>query len=519
MKKLFVKLSTVFVFIVISMLLFSCGDKECPHTNKRTVKENEVAASCTLSGSYDEIEYCDDCNAELSREGRSEDAYGHDYKNEKCTRCGIGTPSQGLEYKLKGDGTCYVSGIGTCEDTEVVIPSATADGWIVTGIGDSAFSNCRGLVSVNIPDGVTYIGDSAFSGCMGLVSVNIPDGVTYIGDSAFSYCVGLVSIEMPDSVEIVGDSAFFFCYSLTSVVLSDSMVEIGSFTFERCASLTSITIPDSVKIIFRHAFSDCSSLTSIVIGSGIFGIDYDAFGGCYRLAEVINKSSLSIIAGSSKNGEVAKYAKTVHTEKSTVKIVDDYIFFTDKNGINYLVGYLGSDIAITLPENYNGEKYAINDNAFINCKTLLSVVIGDNVTGIGKNAFEGCSGLTSVVIGDSVKDIGDSAFKDCIRLTSIKIGNGVTDIGAHAFEECSGLTSVVLGDGVTSIGNYAFYWCSELASIVIGNGVTSIDFTVFENCNALSDVYYRGTEEEWNAIKIYHSGELQKATKHYKYTD
>ena len=496
MKKLFVKLSTVFVFIVISMLLFSCGDKECPHTNKRTVKENEVAASCTLSGSYDEVEYCDDCNAELSREGRSEDAYGHDYKNDECTRCGIGTPSQGLEYTSNGDGTCFVSGIGTCEDTEVVIPSATADGWIVTGIGDSAFSKC-----------------------MELVSVNIPDGVTYIGDSAFSYCVGLVSIEMPDSVEIVGDSAFFFCYSLTSVVLSDSMVEIGSFTFDHCASLTSITIPDSVKIIFRHAFSDCSSLTSIVIGSGIFGIGYDAFGGCYRLAEVINKSSLSIIAGSSENGEVAKYAKTVHTEKSTVKIVDDYIFVTDKNGINYLVGYLGSDIALELPENYNGEKYAINDNAFINCKTLLSVVIGDNVTGIGKNAFEGCSGLTSVVIGDSVKDIGDSAFKDCIMLTSIEIGNGVTDIGAHAFEECSGLTSVVLGDGVTSIGYYAFSWCGKLASIVIGKGVTSIDFTVFENCNALCDVYYRGTEEEWNAIKIYHSGELQKATKHYNYTD
>ncbi|MBR4056838.1 MAG: phosphodiester glycosidase family protein [Oscillospiraceae bacterium] len=39
-----------------------------PHTPAEAVKENEVDASCTAEGSYDEVVYCSVCNAELTRE-------------------------------------------------------------------------------------------------------------------------------------------------------------------------------------------------------------------------------------------------------------------------------------------------------------------------------------------------------------------------------------------------------------------------------------------------------------------
>ena len=61
----------------------------------------------------------------------------------------------------------------------------------VTSLGDSAFSNCRGLTSVTISNNITSIPDSAFWGCTSLTSVTIPSGVTSLGNGAFGYCGAL----------------------------------------------------------------------------------------------------------------------------------------------------------------------------------------------------------------------------------------------------------------------------------------------------------------------------------------
>ena len=47
-------------------------------------------------------------------------------------------------------------------------------------IGDKAFYDCRGLTSLNLPDGITSIGYCAFYGCSGLTSLTIPAGITSI---------------------------------------------------------------------------------------------------------------------------------------------------------------------------------------------------------------------------------------------------------------------------------------------------------------------------------------------------
>ena len=101
--------------------------------------------------------------------------------------------SKGLAFASNGDGTCTVSGIGTCTDTDVKIPSVY-DGEKVTGIDNGAFSHCTGLTSITIPSSVTSIGSWAFFGCTGLTSITIPDSVTSIGGSAFYSCTGLTSI-------------------------------------------------------------------------------------------------------------------------------------------------------------------------------------------------------------------------------------------------------------------------------------------------------------------------------------
>lgn len=51
------------------------------HSPKEAVKENDIPATCTVDGSYDEVVYCDVCNAELSREGKVNTAPGHSPKD------------------------------------------------------------------------------------------------------------------------------------------------------------------------------------------------------------------------------------------------------------------------------------------------------------------------------------------------------------------------------------------------------------------------------------------------------
>ena len=75
----------------------------------------------------------------------------------------------------------------------------------VTGIGDSAFSSCKGIKSITIPESVTQIGDWAFNGCEKLISITIPNSVIAIGKGAFSNCRVLNSISIPNSVITIGE--------------------------------------------------------------------------------------------------------------------------------------------------------------------------------------------------------------------------------------------------------------------------------------------------------------------------
>ena len=154
----------------------------------------------------------------------------------------------------------------------VVIPD-NFDGFPVVSIGQNAFQK-EDVVSVTIPDSVTYIGWGAFSSCSKLKSVVIGKSVETISESAFSYCESLEKIVIPDSVKKIKEYAFRGCENLTSVDFGNSLEEIGNNAFYRCSSLTSVVIPDSVTYIGDYAFSNCESLTDFTIGKSVLSFDF-----------------------------------------------------------------------------------------------------------------------------------------------------------------------------------------------------------------------------------------------------
>ena len=374
--------------------------------------------------------------------------------------------------------------------TDVVIPSYYK-GNSVTNIKPSAFENCSGLTSITIGNGMMNIGKGAFSGCSELVNIYYAGdiakwcGISGLGnimlDSRTLYIGGnkvAGNLIIPDSVTSIGDYAFYGCTGLASITIPNSVTSIGYRAFYNCSSLTSITIPDSVTSIGNYAFEYCSALTSVTLGNSVTSIGKDAFKNCYKLVEVYNKSALSITAGSSDNGGVARYAKNVYTNEGGSKLTTDengYVIYMDEYEM-ILVSYRGTNIELVLPSYIT----KINQNAFAGCSSLTSITIPDSVTSIDGSAFAGCSSLTSITIPDSVTSIDGSAFAGCTGLTSVTIPDSVTSIGVFAFRGCTGLTSITIPDSVTSIGASAFNGCTGLTSIIVNERNTN--YHSAENC-------------------------------------
>ena len=176
------------------------------------------------------------------------------------------TYARGLEYTVNKDKkTCTVKRIGSCKDTNVIIPEIL-DGYTVTAIGDYAFEGCVSITDFEIPDSVTDIGDYAFEGCNALEKIDVPDSVTDMGISVFSGCKNLESVRLPRHLKSIGYGLFQGCGSLTDIEIPSGITSIGITAFSECKNLTNVVIPNTVTSIGKSAFEKCLRLESISYG-------------------------------------------------------------------------------------------------------------------------------------------------------------------------------------------------------------------------------------------------------------
>ena len=112
------------------------------------------------------------------------------------------------------------------------------------------------ILDVVVPGGVKEIGKHCFSHSV-IKSVSLPASITAIKSSAFSSCKNLYSIVMPDNsmLKSVDEYAFYNCSKLNSISIPDQTETIGNHAFNGCTNLSSVTIGRNVTHLGSMAFN------------------------------------------------------------------------------------------------------------------------------------------------------------------------------------------------------------------------------------------------------------------------
>ena len=92
------------------------------------------------------------------------------------------------------------------------------------------------------------IGNSAFSSCPKLKTVELGQDITSIGSSAFQGCTMLGSIEIPDNVKTLDSRAFYGCTSLKSAKTGNGVSLLNTQTFSGCTSLENVEIGTNINV-------------------------------------------------------------------------------------------------------------------------------------------------------------------------------------------------------------------------------------------------------------------------------
>lgn len=396
------------------------------------------------------------------------------------------------------DGITAIGDFAFCgretQKANIEIPSQIAS------IGDYAFcsyggseydENYDGVVHIKLHEGLISIGDYAFSNMYHLEEIDLPDSLITLGKGAFYSDDNLQSIVIPPKVTTISDALFKECYNLKSVILPDGITEIGQWAFYGPKNLISVHLPPSLKRIDDHAFQ-------------YFGLALDKNSIGLRSIEI--PDSVEYIGESAFQGN--KNLKHATLSKNLKKI-EPHSF--EDCGL----------VSLEIPEGVT----EIGEEAFA-YNALTAVTMPDTLLKIGNGAFRSGfvydfrEGKKSVKIPEHVTEIGAAAFYDCL-LSDIELPNHLISCDFLAFSG-NHLSSVVFPEGTTSmtrplvVGNedlnriYLPKSLKELSPLAIAKSANvrlvavnypyEFDSYAFNSLVMVKDIYFAGTEAEWNAL-------------------
>ncbi|MBO5370970.1 MAG: leucine-rich repeat domain-containing protein, partial [Clostridia bacterium] len=394
----------------------------------------------------------------------------------------------------------------------------------VCEIGHDAFEGCTSLTDIEIPDSLTEIEDRVFCGCSSLQKIVIPDGVEEIRSQAFA-AMRLYEITIPASVKVIEADAFdSSCDENTNVYYGGSESDWNNIQIVSGGNemLMDVTVKHFAKTDSEDEVPD---VVAGVLTEGECGDD---------LTWTLSADGTLNIDGT---GDMELWSSDVYTPWHESKDSISTVVLSD--GVTNIGAYAFENCTnltdIEIPDGVS----SIGDSAFSACTSLASVAIPEGVEDIGLCAFSGCKSLGSVNIPSTVSLIYDRAFYGCSSLSKItvsdeneffssdengvlfnkikstliccpggtamtayEIPDGVTQLDTQAFSGCASLTDVIIPEGVTDLPKGLFEDCVSLSSVTVPSTVKAIDDECFGGCDSLSQIYYCGTEEEWNEVSV-----------------
>lgn len=317
----------------------------------------------------------------------------------------------------------------------------------ITSIGEAAFNECRGLISITLPNTVTTIGQEAFYNCKRLTEINLPNSLTIIGDLALGGCDSLSQI--------------------TSSITDFSVLKMRGDVFYNVPNTCILYVPKE-KIADYQREKHWNHFVKIRPIGALYGIG-DRFkkGQLYYQITSVSPHRVSVIP----QRLASPYWD--NREKPIGKIT-----------VPDIITYFGSTFSVT----------DIGKSAFNGCLELTEVKLPNSINRIGKSAFSDCIALEYIDIPISVRVIEDWAFNECVALNRIKLPNTILKIGIRSFGNCRNLSQVIIPSSVIEIGDYAFGFCMNLSSITLPASIQSIGEGAFNGCSALSNLESKITD-------------------------
>lgn len=200
----------------------------------------------------------------------------------------LNVPSSIKELKEDAFSCCYFKRVDLHEGLET--------------IGPSAFSTCRNLETINIPNSVTAIGENAFKDCSSLTSISLPKNIAAIGNYAFFGCSSVKTV-FYDIPYLIVDLYYRFGFlNIETIVIGDNVIYVPEGLTDKASEVifgksveiieelpgvfTEITLPDGLRVIGDYAFINNGPLLTINLPSSLERIGDLAFINCPNLSNV-----------------------------------------------------------------------------------------------------------------------------------------------------------------------------------------------------------------------------------------
>lgn len=277
-------------------------------------------------------------------------------------------------------------------------------------------------------------------------------------ESIFKYEINNGEITITDCVQITEGNIV-----IPDTIEGYPVTAIGHDAFADCKYITKVTIPESIKTIDSYAFYNAKELKSINIPASITSIATDAFDKCTSL-------------------------------ESVAVDVNNQYYESDNDGV---VFNKDKTVLVLYPAGKKDKSYEVPDS----------------VTSIGAHAFYYARNLENISFTDNLISIGNMAFFSS-SVQGIIIPDNVTDIATDAFS-CASIEAIILPDGITKTLNFNG---SGLKQLFIPASVKKISKGSFANLQNFTDIYYDGSQEDWNKIELEEFGmydTFENVTIHY----